>query len=898
MKRIIQSLAVAALALGGAAAARAQFPYTQFTNTAGTVFIKVTGNVTQDARWTANNVYILDKLIFVTAPAKLTIEPGTIIRGEQPTTPGTSVLNPADPGTLIIARGAKLVANGTGQAPIIWTSIDDPYVPGGTQTIPPQTNGATFLPSSWRNYSPSGPSGQNAAAYDGTWGGLLMMGRTRLAQGNVTGTNFTDITVAGGTINAGTGADYIEGFQTFAEGVYGGTDDDDNSGVLRYHSHRYGGFVLSDNNEINGLTLGAVGRGTTIEFIEVYNNADDGVEFFGGTVNTKYMASLFNGDDGFDWDEGFRGNGQFWFVIQDNTGATATYTNAALTASGPLLTVTNISSELITGGIRVTVATEGAHSINAAERTVVSLGTNSALNGQFLVDSVLDTNVFTYSLTGSLVTNASSASLPNMRAVKMATTARTTAPHTLNLGDFVTVAGANPAYLNGSVKVTDIPSVTNYTYSPLPASLQIVRLFTNSGGVSDDVLIVTGAGHGLVSGEQVLLTGSSQAPLNGVFVVNAAPAVTTTSFTITASGLAGAGVNETSAGSKAYGPVANAPTAPGTAAQSATGRSIVNFGDKLIEADGPEAVVDGSGRPYSIPTIFNATFIGRSASSVRSGENTVNFKSNSGGKLFNSLILDTDSTNAFTIPGNLTGLNEGSIQTIARAYYSRLTGGVYNVNTDAVPAGEPDTIFGHNIFSRIGTTSAGYLTNASTTNAYTIIGGGTNVGNVIAGSVPANTQSTANEVLGDQQVTSIGRENSGLLNPILTNGAAARTSAITPTAATAYGLHGASNFFTVVDFKGAFLDNNWLSGWSVLEDANVLAPGTTMSTPTVTVSNNGTDPTVIFTGVSGFKYSVEYSTDMKTYIPLKVEVGTGAASTVTNTGRGLSSATFYRVIGL
>jgi hypothetical protein len=101
---------------------------------------------------------------------------------------------------------------------------------------------------------------------------------------------------------------------------YGGNDDGDSSGILRYVSIRYGGSVLTDNNEINGLTLGAVGSGTRIEYIEVLNNSDDGVEFFGSTVDTRYMAMAFNEDESFDIDQGFRGRGQFWFAVQKDVG--------------------------------------------------------------------------------------------------------------------------------------------------------------------------------------------------------------------------------------------------------------------------------------------------------------------------------------------------------------------------------------------------------------------------------------------------------------------------------------------------------------------------------------------------------------------------------------------------
>jgi hypothetical protein len=96
--------------------------------------------------------------------------------------------------------------------------------------------------------------------------------------------------------------------------------DDDDSGSLRYVSIRYGGFNLSDNNEINGLTLGAIGRGTDIDYVEVFQNKDDGIEFFGGTVNVKHAVVYAAGDDGLDYDEGYRGLLQFALVVQGTPG--------------------------------------------------------------------------------------------------------------------------------------------------------------------------------------------------------------------------------------------------------------------------------------------------------------------------------------------------------------------------------------------------------------------------------------------------------------------------------------------------------------------------------------------------------------------------------------------------
>src|SRR5690606_39227492 len=131
----------------------------------------------------------------------------------------------------------------------------------------------------------------------GLWGGVILLGRASL---NVAG-----------------GEEQIEGLpESDVRGTYGGDDDDDDSGVMRYVSIRHGGARIAPDNEINGLTMGGVGRGTTIEHVEVFANQDDGFEWFGGTVNTRYLVAAFCGDDSFDYDEGFRGKGQFWFALQ------------------------------------------------------------------------------------------------------------------------------------------------------------------------------------------------------------------------------------------------------------------------------------------------------------------------------------------------------------------------------------------------------------------------------------------------------------------------------------------------------------------------------------------------------------------------------------------------------
>lgn len=244
--------------------------------------VTVSDHVTSDTTWTADNEYLLTNPIFVQDGAVLTIEPGTLIRGEAG---DWNVSDP--PGALIVSRGSKIRALGTKAAPIIMTCEDDTNVPGMTPTAP------------WNDFD----NGKT-----GLWGGLIVLGRAYIAT-NVGGAG-TPSPDASLTLQ-------IEGLTPYGEySKYGGGNDDDNSGEIRYLQIRYGGFVIGAANEINGLTLGAVGRGTKISFVETTNNKDDGVEFFGSTVNTKYMVVRNSSDDSFDWDEGYRGKGQFWLVVQ------------------------------------------------------------------------------------------------------------------------------------------------------------------------------------------------------------------------------------------------------------------------------------------------------------------------------------------------------------------------------------------------------------------------------------------------------------------------------------------------------------------------------------------------------------------------------------------------------
>ena len=857
-------------------------------------------------RWTADTVYICDRLTFVEAPAVLTIEPGTIVRMEQKTTGGTSVTDPADVGTLIICRGAKIVANGTAESPIIFTNIDDPFVPGGEITIPNRDNGVTdnasYAPydtanSANNSYTKRDYTGNKRFDYDSTCGGVIILGKTPVAFGNpgasgniaiavgnvgsgyesapavtfnptgatatavldgvgrvnrvsftqrglfniessgsvsftastastpttaatgtytmrpVTGrvTGFTisnggsgyttaptvtvsgsdaataTATVASGAVTAitvvyhgsgysaaptvtiappssgvtatatavvtdytgkfeiagvtmteqganytavvangvvfaglpsgadritapvatapigrgvvqyvitnpggsyasaptvtvaappssagasrvnatataslagaftnpsaspltsGVGANFIEGFQTidgallgsavnYSGSIYGGSDDNDNSGTLRFVSIRYGGFILSPNNEINGLTTGAVGRGTSFEFIEVVNNADDDIEHFGGTVDMKYVAGLFGGDDGIDIDQGYRGRIQFACQIQNNT--------------------------------------------------------------------------------------------------------------------------------------------------------------------------------------------------------------------------------------------------------SGTSRPSANIGDALGEWDGGESPV--TSRPYTVHTLFNFTGIG--TGSTATGGKGLNYKENSGGKVFNSIFADSRTGLVFESNSGLaTSAADGSTSG-HRFAFTRTDGGVYNLLGATGSAGEPDASLQYTTFMKIG---------AETSLTRTVLGG-SNI-NITAGQfgdalLNAKNNSYASTTADIRSIVRV--STTGQLDPRLTEASTIRNNGILPSASG--GVRATDTFYTQTQLRGAFRDLNWLSGWSLASEWGLLSDAN-VAIPAVKLTRASGVLTVSFTPTSGVEYVIETSPDGKKFTPFKT-VTAGSTDVSEALGAGTAnSVLFVRVMPL
>jgi hypothetical protein len=236
--------------------------------------VVVTSNITANTTWDANKVWILGGRITVTSGATLTIEPGTIIKGQAGI--GASAT------ALLIARGGKINAAGTAAKPIIFTTVADKL------SIADVAAGKFASP----NLSPE---------LNGLWGGLIILGKANISA-SASGAQKTEV--------------QIEGIPTSdPNGLYGGSDDADNSGVLKYVSVRHGGTEIGNGNEINGITFGGVGSGTVVENIEVVGNQDDGIEWFGGTVNCKNVAVWNVGDDGLDTDQAYRGTIENFAII-------------------------------------------------------------------------------------------------------------------------------------------------------------------------------------------------------------------------------------------------------------------------------------------------------------------------------------------------------------------------------------------------------------------------------------------------------------------------------------------------------------------------------------------------------------------------------------------------------
>ncbi len=283
--------------------------------------IILSGRINADTTLRKENSYILKGLVYMVGNKTMTIEPGTVIKGGY---------SGSDVGALIITRGSKLMAEG---------SVDDPIV-----------------------FTSASPNPQS-----GDWGGIILLGKAAI---NTTFNNITGLyQVEGGVDNANG-----DGLAGSGDAVAPAPVNNDNSGILRYVRIEYAGYAFQPDKEINSLTMAAVGNGTTIDHVQVAYAKDDAFEWFGGSVNCKYLIAYKTQDDDFDSDNGFSGKIQFGLIYRDsliadisrseafesdnNSGGTtaAPKTSAVfsnITAIGPMATLQNAGNPLFLAGAQI-----------------------------------------------------------------------------------------------------------------------------------------------------------------------------------------------------------------------------------------------------------------------------------------------------------------------------------------------------------------------------------------------------------------------------------------------------------------------------------------------------------------------------------------------------------------
>jgi len=283
--------------------------------------ITLSGRINADTVLRKANTYILKGLVYIVGNHKMTIEAGTTIKGS---------FSGSDVAALIITRGSQIIAQGTATEPIVFTSA-----------------------------SPNPQSGD--------WGGIVICGKA------LANTSFNSVSglyqVEGGIDNANG-----DGLAGSGDAVAPTAVSNDNSGILSYVRIEYAGYAFQPDKEINSLTMACVGSGTTIDHVQVVYGKDDAFEWFGGSVNCKYLIAFKTQDDDFDTDNGYSGKVQFGIIIRDsliadisnseafesdnNSGGTtaAPKTSAIfsnITAIGPRATLANIGSTLFRGGTHI-----------------------------------------------------------------------------------------------------------------------------------------------------------------------------------------------------------------------------------------------------------------------------------------------------------------------------------------------------------------------------------------------------------------------------------------------------------------------------------------------------------------------------------------------------------------
>jgi hypothetical protein len=295
--------------------------------TPGVQTIILKGRIDKDTVLREGNNYILSGLVYMVNNATMTVQPGVTVKGDY---------TGANVAALIITRGAKLIADGTQEKPIVFTS-------------------------------------NSPVPRSGDWGGIVLLGKASVN---------TAFTGTGG----GTGIYQAEGGidNSFGDGLAGGgtsPNDADNSGILRYVRIEYAGYAYQPDKELNSLTMCAVGSGTIIDYVQVTYAKDDAFEWFGGTVNCKHLIAYKTQDDDFDTDNGFSGKVQFGIILRDSTIADISRSEAFESDNDASGSINNpqtkaVFSNITAIGPRATLANSG----NSLYLTAAQIRRNSGIS--------------------------------------------------------------------------------------------------------------------------------------------------------------------------------------------------------------------------------------------------------------------------------------------------------------------------------------------------------------------------------------------------------------------------------------------------------------------------------------------------------------------------------------
>jgi hypothetical protein len=399
---------------------------------------------------TAANTYLVDGKVYVKGGVNLSIAAGTRLEG-------VIKANPIDASALVITKGSKITAIGTASSPVIMTGHIDAL---------------------------------NPSLSAGDWGGLVVLGKAT--------TNHTALATIEGidastTFPAGVTLADVQYGGSVANGINPTANDADNSGQLSYVRVEYAGAAISLNNELNGFTFGAVGNGTTLDHLQAYRGADDGFEFFGGTVNAKYLIATSSNDDSFDFDNGYSGKIQFGVSALNPTTVYGSGTNGiesdndALSSSNLPITNPVMSNFTIVGTSTGTSSGAGSVLLHGALMRRNTSGTvrNSVIygwKGTTTINSVINATganaglTYTYNVLGTIT--GSVAWLPGTLPAtnnSVLTTALTLSGPFTTAAYFSTGRSLRPLT---TVATTDADTGANFT--GLPAGSGVNATFTST----------------------------------------------------------------------------------------------------------------------------------------------------------------------------------------------------------------------------------------------------------------------------------------------------------------------------------------------------------------------------------------------------------------------------------